>query len=112
MVGFGWSSSSASTTLHFMVNDGSGNASWVNLGANFPTASTSMVFELTLFTENGTSISYQAKDVRTGNTTSGSVNTDLPTATTALSPHLYMNNGGTTTVAILDVANLYIQTDY
>jgi hypothetical protein len=111
-VGFGWSSSSASTTLHFMVNDGSGNTSFVNLGSGFPTASTSVVYELTLFTTDGTSISYRAKNVNSGESTEGTVSTNLPTSTTALTPHLYMNNGGVAVAIVMDVANLYIQQDY
>lgn len=111
--GVGWDS--ADTNLQFMSNDGSGTATKVDLGSNFPANNTTAVYELVMFAPpNGSTISYRVTRLDTGNETTGTVSAsaDLPVNTQFLSPHEYMNNGGTAAAVVLDVMRVYVETDY
>lgn len=109
-IGVGWDS--ADTNLIVMHNDASGACTEVDLGANFP-INTSSVYDLSLFAApNSDRIGWQVQRLNTGHTASGEATTDLPPSTTFLAPHAYMNNGGTAAAVGLDLARLYIETDY
>ena len=107
----GWDS--ADTNLQIMHNDGSGTCTKIDLGANFPTNSTTAVYEFMMFAApNGSSVYYRVVRLDTGDVTEGEITTDLPTSTTFLTRHEYMNNGGTAAAVILEVCRIYIETDY
>ncbi len=111
MIGVGWDA--ANTTLQIMHNDGAGTATKVNLGANFPSNDTTAVYELNLFAApNDTKITWSVHRLDTGNFTTGTITTDLPTSTTFLAYHAYMNNGGTAAAVVLELMRVYIETDY
>lgn len=111
MLGVGWDSADAN--LHIMHNDGSGTATKVDLGSSFPANTTTAVYELILYAAaNGSSVGYRVQRLDTGAVTSGTITTDMPAATSLLTHHQYMNNGGTAAAVILNVNRVYIESDY
>lgn len=111
MVGCGWDS--ADTNMQIMSNDGSGTATKVDLGSDFPANNQEAIYELTLFCPaNSDHINYRVKRLDTGSETSGTITTDIPVNGTFLTWHLYANNGGTAAAVILDVYRVYVETDY
>lgn len=108
IVGMGWDS--ADTNIQIMHNDGSGTATKVDLGASFPvpTVDSTKVYEIEVScAANGSSINYRVKDMGTGDETSGSITTDLPSNTTMMAPRGYVSAGGVSTqmsIAFIDVA--------
>lgn len=113
MCGFGYDA--ADTNIQFMRNDGSGTATKVDLGSDFPvpTADRTKAYECGMFVApNGTEIFYEFRDLATGNVATGSVTTDLPVNTTLLGAVGYMSAGGTSSVIGIALMNLYIETDF
>jgi hypothetical protein len=108
IVGFGFDR--ADTSWQVMTNDASGAADKTALGANFP-IDTSSVYDVALYAPpNGSAIYYWIKNLGTGNTASGTLSSNLPTAATFLSLHIYMSmNSGSTAVGI-DVMRQYLET--
>ncbi len=106
----------ADTTIQLMHNDGSGTATKINLGAAFPKPNVdrTAVYELALFCPPGTTqvLSYQVIDLVTGAAASGTVTTNLPTATTLLAPWSYVSVGGVSSVVGIMVNSLYLESDY
>lgn len=102
------------TNLYIMHNDGSGTATVIDLGANFPSQTLSTdVYELVLFgAPNGANIGYYVERLNTGDFASGVLTTDLPVNTTLLAPQLWRNNGATALAVGIDLMSLYIETDY
>lgn len=97
MVGFGINA--GETTVHFYTNDGSGTASRTDLGASFPanTLSTDMyTFEIWC-APNASTIYWRALRENTGDVTSGSVSSDLPSNTVFMHPQIWINTGTTAT---------------
>jgi hypothetical protein len=110
-LGFAWDS--AETTIRWQHNDGAGTATRVDLGANFPTNSTTAIFSFWIHCDpNGSTIYYRCTREDTGNTTSGSVTTDIPANTTFLTPHLYQNNGGSSAATSYDCLGTYLESDF
>jgi hypothetical protein len=110
MIGVGWDS--ADTNLQVMYNDGSGTATKIDLGSDYPANSTTAVFEVQFFAApNDTEVGYRVKRLDTGVETSGSLTTDLPSTSTFLTVHAYMNNGGTASAVVLELIKIYIETD-
>ncbi len=112
IIGFGIDATQ--TTLRFFVNDGSGTATATNLGANFPTnTNSSDMYEVRIFAApNAGTVYYWAKNLSTGNTTSGSTSSDLPSSTTFLCPHIWLGNGSDATAVGIDVVQYSILTNY
>lgn len=107
----GWDS--ADTNLQIMHNDGSGSCTKIDLGSNFPANNTTAVYEFMMFAApNGSSVYYRVVRLDTGDSTEGEITTDLPASTTFLTRHEYMNNGSTAAAVVLEVARVYIETDY
>lgn len=107
----GWDS--ADTNLQVMYNNASATCTKINLGTNFPANSTTAVYEFMMFAPpNGSSVFYRVVRLDTGDVAEGELTTDLPTSTTFLTRHEYMNNGGTAAAVILEVSRIYIETDY
>lgn len=107
----GWDS--ADSNLQIMHNDAAGTCTKIDLGASFPANSTTAVYEFMMFAPpNGSSVYYRVVRLDTGDVAEGEITTNLPTSTTFLTRHEYMNNGGTAAAVILEVARIYIETDY
>jgi hypothetical protein len=106
MVGIGFDSSQ--TTMRLLTNDGTGAATAVDLGANFPTTGGQDLYELILSAEpNGSEIRYRVERLNSGNVAEGVITTDLPTNTQFLTPHFWFNNGTTAAAVELAVHAMY-----
>jgi hypothetical protein len=102
------------TTLSIMHNDGSGSANKVALGANFPaqTLSTDM-YEFSMFCAPcGSEVHYRVERLNTGDVATGTITTKLPAASQMLSLQLWRNSGTTAANVGVDIASVYIETDY
>lgn len=90
-------------------NDGSGTASSVDLGADFPTTATNTSWiRLELMCVPGqTSIDYRVTNIKTGVHTAGSLSTNIPSSTTLLGTITYASNGATNSPATVDVGTIY-----
>ena len=109
MVGVGYDA--GDTYLQIMHNDNNGNASKISLGANFPKNTTS-VYNFRLFSApNGSTIGYYIKDLVTGNSATGVINSDLPRNTVFLGMYAYVNNNATAEQAQLEVMRQYVEAD-
>ncbi len=107
----GWDS--ADTQLQIMHNDASSTCTKIPLGSDFPSNSTTAVYEFMMFAPpNGSSVFYRVVRLDTGDVAEGEITTDLPASTTFLTRHEYMNNGGTAAAVVLEVSRIYIETDY
>lgn len=103
----------ADTNLQLMHNDGTGTATKINLGSDFVKNQSEGIYELILFCKPGdTTIYYRVKRLDSAGEASGSFSTDAPAATTFMTPHFYLNNGGTASAVILDVYRYYLECDY
>jgi hypothetical protein len=112
ILGMGWDA--ADSNIQFMHNDGSGTATKIDLGATFPvpTSDRSKIYEIAMFCPpNGSTVSYQVTDIGTEDTTSGSVTTDMPSATALLAPLLACSVGGTSSVVGSKICSMYLETD-
>lgn len=96
-----------------LIHNTSGSAATtIALGANFPVDNTSL-YELTLITlPNSGSISYVVKNLSTGNSTSGTMSSNLPTASNFLAAHTWINTNSGSTAITLDVARVFVETNY
>jgi hypothetical protein len=103
----------ADTNLHIMVNDGTGVATKINLGANFPSNTLSTdAYELLLYTPpNGSSISYRVTRLNTGDVATGVLTTDLPVSTAPLCAIFMRGNTTTATAVAIDILGMYIETE-
>ena len=111
MIGVGTDAGEAN--LSIMHNDGSGAATKVALGANFPDHTLSVdAYELVLFCAPNTStVGYQVTRLNTGDVASGSISTDLPSTTTLMLPQFLRNNGATALAVGQDVISFYVETE-
>ncbi len=88
---------SADTNLQIMHNDGTGTATKINLGANFP-ANTSgtdyydVEFDVAV---GGLSVTYRVLRVNTGDVATGTITTDLPPTTTIHAMGVWSGSGAT-----------------
>lgn len=111
MVGFGAKAGDAN--LSFMHNDGSGSATMVALGANFPARATDNVYEILLQSvANSGTVSYSITDIATGNVATGSTSSDLPSNTTFLTFVAWANNGSTASKASFGFMQIIGETRY
>jgi hypothetical protein len=113
-VGMGWDAADAN--IQFMHNDATGASTKIDLGAAFPvpTADRQEVYEIAMFSPPGTtqSVTYEITNLNSGAVATGTVTTDLPTATTALNPYSALSVGGTSSVIGICLFSLYVETDY
>jgi len=113
-VGMGWDAADAN--IQILHNDASGTCTKTSLGASFPvpTADRAHVYELAMFSPPGTTqrVDWQVTDLVTDAVATGSISTDVPTATTLLVPRGDMSVGGTSSVIGIALMGLYIETDY
>ena len=109
----------ASNTNLFVYYGGSAAQTPIDLGASFPTNTSSTDwYELTLFappTSNNT-VYYQVIRLNTGDkasgTLTGTAGTVLPANTTLLSLRAWRTNNATASTTTLSVGNIYMETDY
>ena len=86
----GVGSDSADTNLQVFYNDGTGTASKIDLGANFPAnrnggSALTTVYSIELFNApNSSSVLYRLVNKETGNSVQGTVSTNLPLGTQGL----------------------------
>lgn len=107
----GWDSADAN--LQIMHNDGTGNCTKIDLGANFPANNPAAHYELVLFcAPNGETVGYRVTRLDTGEVATGTISTDLPTKNTMLTWHSYANNGGTAAAVVLEFMRAYLENDY
>jgi hypothetical protein len=103
------------TNIQFMHNDGAGTATKIDLGASFPkpNADLTSVYEIALFSPPGTtqSLAYEVTNLVSGAVATGTITTDVPTASTLLTPYGYISVGGTSSVIGFATMGLYIESD-
>lgn len=114
LVGVGYDA--ADTTFHVLSNDASGTATKISLGAGFPKPGVDAqdVYELVLFSPPGLVqlVHYRLRNLTTGAEATGTVTSDLPSASTLIAPHMALSVGGATSVIGLSIKCVYIETDY
>ena len=100
MVGMGWDA--ADTQVQIMTNDGTGTATKTAIPGTawaVPTTDRTAAYLLRLSCEpNASTIEYEATELTTDTTVTGSLSTDLPVNTTYLGPRGYCSAGGTSSV--------------
>lgn len=96
-----------------LVNNVTGTArTAADLGASFAVNNTHLL-ELALFcAPNGSSVGYRVTNWSTGAQTSGSLTTNIPAATTFLTPSVWVTNNATAAAQTLDFISCYVETDY
>lgn len=102
------------TTLRFLYNDGSGTATPVNLGANFPTNTTDTdMYDARIYAPaNSSNVYYWIKNITSGNVASGVVNSNLPAQTQLLAPHIWVSNGASAVSVGIDIVQYEVITNY
>lgn len=115
MCGMGFDTTDASTgNWQFYRNDGTGTATKVDLGATNAARNTTHGYDLIMFNAPNSADLY----VRIVNLHSGvtvldtSYNTDLPVVNTGMAFKAETNNGAVASATNLEVAKVYIETDY
>ncbi len=109
IIGVGYDS--ADTNMQMMRNDGTGTATKIDLGSNFPvpTIDRNNYYRLDMYiAPNSTVCYYKVTNYLTGNVASGNFNTDMPSVNTLLSGRGWISVGGTSSVIGLKVSNLEI----
>ena len=101
------------TNWQLVHNDGAGAPTLIDLGASFPTASTTNVLTLYIAAApNGPDIGVRVVEEVSGAAGEFTVTTDMPATTQLLSPRNYMNNGATAAAVAYDCSGVYVETDY
>jgi hypothetical protein len=114
MCGMGYDSTDASTgNWFFMRNDGAGSATKVDLGAN-AARNTTHGYDLIMFVgPNSQTLNVQITNLDTNTLVlNTSYTTDLPAVNTGLSMKAEVRNGAQVAADNLEVAKIYIETDY
>lgn len=105
---------STQTTLRACGNDGAGTATCVDLGANFPVNATA-IYDVYLYSPPaGTSVKYAVERLDSSFFASGTISAagDLPSTSTFLTPHVWVNNGTTASAATLRLGKTCITSHY
>jgi hypothetical protein len=97
----------------YLVNCVSGTApTALDLGANFA-VNTAHLYELILFAKpNDSTVYYRVTNLSTGNSATGSLTTNIPAATSFLSPICTIGSIAATSANTLDLIKLYLETDF
>ncbi len=96
----------------------SANATVVNaisLGTGFPCNSNTVdMLDVVIHAPpNGGTVAYRVTNLKDGNVASGTFNqTNLPTTTTTLCWHVWVNSGSNGTATGVDLAHMYVETDF
>lgn len=108
IIGMGWDSGDANISI--MHNDGTGTATKVDLGSNFPrpTADRANMYVLELYAPKTNEVFYRVTNVTTGAVAEGTLTTDLPTATQLLTILGYASVGGTSSVVGIGLSSVQL----
>jgi hypothetical protein len=110
MVGFGVDA--ADSNVQFMINDGSGTATKVDLGASFPGKTSAAVYEARLYcAAGGSTVYYSLERLDSAQFTEGSATTDLPVSTTLMGAYCGTRNNITTASSAIALINFYAELD-
>jgi hypothetical protein len=97
------------TTLRLVTNEGSGNATRIDLGPAFPVGGHEL-YELILSAEpNAGAVQYRVERLNGGNVATGTLDADLPASTAFLTPHIWANNGTSAGAVELGVVGMYVE---
>lgn len=101
------------SNLQIIFNDGSGVATKISLGANFPDHTLSAdLYELAMYcAPNSGTVGVQVTRLNTGDTYSATLDTNLPVTNTLLGPQFMRSNGPTALAVSIDLVSLYIESD-
>ena len=108
----GLGSDAADTNLQIFHNDATGTATKIDLGATFPANKTGAVangevYTLELFNDYlSTSVKYRVTKVSTGEQTTGTITTNLPSSSTPLAPQVVRTSGSTSQNVSIDILQL------
>jgi hypothetical protein len=115
-LGMGYDTTDASTgNWQFYRNDGTGTSTKVDLGATNAARNTTHGYDMIIFCAPGvvTDISVKITNIHTGVVVlDTSYNSDLPAVNTGLAFKAEVNNGAVASAANLEVAKVYIESDY
>lgn len=100
------------STLSIYYNDASGTASAIPLGASFPVTNNAVYTAMFFSAPNGSEIGYKIERLDTAAVAEGTFSTDIPSNTTFLGPHVWINNGATAAATAVDLINMYVETDH
>ncbi len=96
-----------------LVNNITGTArAATDLGTNFPVNNTDLMEVALWCAPNDSGISYQVTNLSTGNTTSGTITTNIPASGTFMAPCLWVTNNATAAAQTLEYVSTYVETDY
>jgi hypothetical protein len=116
MIGVGYDTTDVNTgNWFFYRNDGSGTATKVDLGVNATRSNVSHGYDMVIFCPPGaaTDIFVRIVNIHTGVVVlDTSYNTDIPAVNVGLAFKAEINNGAVAAAANLEVAKVYIETDY
>lgn len=111
MCGFG--ADAADSNIQWMVNDASGTATKVDLGANFPAKTVGAIYEARIFCKpNDTVLYYSLQRIDNAQFVEGSSNTDLPVNTTSIRFGLHvLTRADNTTAAKIGISSAVVETE-
>mgnify|MGYP006315300509 FL=1 len=113
VVGIGYDSADAN--LQFMHNDASGTCTKIDLGASFakPTTDRSVWYRLRLYAPPGTTrlLCYEVTNLETGAVAVGAVTTNLPPASSYVTPKADGSVGGVSSVVGITIGNIVFLTE-
>lgn len=113
VVGIGYDASDAN--LQFLHNDASGTCTKIDLGASFakPTTDRSVWYRLRLYAPPGTTrvLYYEVTNLETGAVAVGAVTTNLPPASSYVTPKAYGSVGGVSSVVGITMGNIVFVTE-
>jgi hypothetical protein len=116
MIGVGYDTTDASSgNWQLYRNDGTGTATKVNLGATDAARNTTHGYDLIIFCPPGaaTEIFVRIINLHTGATVlDTSYNTDIPAVNTGMAFKAECNNGAVSSATNIEIAKVYIETDY
>ena len=114
-IGVGYDTTDANTGNWFFIrNDGAGTATKVDLGANALRSNVSHGYDLIMYNApNSADIYVRIVNLHTGTVVlDTSYNTDIPAVNVGMAFKAELNNGAVASAANLEVAKVYIESDY
>jgi len=98
----------ADSNLQVMHNDGTGTATKIDLGANFPGKTADAVYRGAFYCEpNDTTVYYRVDRLDSAFTATGTLTTDLPANTSLMDVHTGMSNGTTAAIGSMLFSQAY-----
>lgn len=108
---FGFGADAGETSISFMNNDASGTATKTSLGSLYPAQTAGAYYEARIFCPpNGAAIYYSLERLDVpGLVIQNRVSTGIPSNTTFLTWHLWVNNGSTASAVAMSNAFVYTE---